>query len=256
MKVVMAKSVPIQSIKRALDVLDLLVAADYSGDGVPLQAIAAHLEVAAPTAHNIVRTMVECGYVHRDAEHRYHLGPRCRDLSRGAQFSAGLLSIAQGILLALAENTGESVVLAALVHGRRCPLLRADGHQVIRVSAAIENIGTFFEQVTGRVLAAYADPAELEAIRAVHALPGAGWKDVDTEEKLAQRLTEIRRQGYTEDLTSDDDVYALAVPVLDRGGALLAALGMYLPAARADAAHRVVLLAAAREAAARITQQS
>ncbi len=242
--------VPIQSIKRALDVLDALTLQGIKGQGMSLQAVAAHLGVASPTAHNILKTMVACGYVARDAANLYRLGPRCEDLTRGAQFLDGLLEAARRVVHGFAETTGESVVLATLVQGRRYALLRADGQALIRVSSVFEETGPFYDKVTARVLAAYASPAELALIVQLHGLPGADWEGIATEEELAAMLARVRAAGYSEQSGDDTGVYALAVPVLSPAGKLVAALGTYLPVFRTEpdklAPLRTAIVAAAR----------
>ncbi|HPU00249.1 MAG TPA: IclR family transcriptional regulator [Armatimonadota bacterium] len=252
----MAATVPIQSIKRALDVLDALMEQGLGGEGVSLQAIAGRLGVPPSTAHNILKTMVMCGYVARDDQHLYRLGPRCRDLARGSTLSAKFMAAAQGTIHSLAERTGESVVFATLVHGRRYPLLRADGHAVVRVSPTYEELSAFFRMVTGRVLAAYATPEELGELLAVHGLPGESWNGIETEEALGAALAEVRRAGMAEEECGRTQVYSLAVPVLDAREQLLGALGIHLPASRATPEHREKIRREIAAAAKRLGQQA
>jgi DNA-binding IclR family transcriptional regulator len=248
----MSKANSIQSIKRALDALDYLLAGGLHDGGVTLRAVADHLGVAAPTAHNILATLISCGYAGRDRKNCYRPGRKCRDLARGAQWAAGLTAHAAGVVYGLAERAGESVVLAILLHGRRYPILRAEGRSVIRVDSMFEEASPFFQMVTGRVLAACCAPDELQAILEIHGLPGPHWACIDTRDALDRALEDIRRQGAAEELLSDLDLYALAVPVLDREGVLLAALGIPLPAFRATPEHLTRLRAELTAAAQRI----
>ncbi|NUQ01002.1 MAG: helix-turn-helix domain-containing protein, partial [Armatimonadetes bacterium] len=109
------KVVPVQSVRRALEALDRLALAGLRGEAVSLQQVAEHLGVAATTAHNIIKTLATCGYVQRE-ERGYGLGPRCADLARSARFGGGWLERAAAVVHQLAERTGESVVLATLLH--------------------------------------------------------------------------------------------------------------------------------------------
>ena len=181
------------------------------------------------------------------------MGPRCRDIARGSLLGGGLLEAATGIVHSLAERTGESVVLATLAHGRRYPLIRADGHAVIRVSPSFEGTDLFFETVTGRVLAAYALPAEREAILSVQGWPDARWEGIAGEAALQNALAPIRARGIAEDLSSKTGVFSLAAPVLDSRERLVAALGIYLPASRATEEHLAHIRTELAAAAARIT---
>lgn len=246
----MPKDVPIQSIKRALDLLDYLLLKGLWDDGLPLQTLADHLDVAATTAHNILRTMIVCGYVEQDSRRGYRLGRRCRDISRSGRLALKLDERAAGLLHSLAEKIGESVVLATLLNGSRYPLLRADGHQLIKVDSAVESHRAFFEVVTGRVLAAYASPSELEDIIGANGLPGPAWDGIDDRAGLERALKGIRRQGLAEENSPEKGLFALAVPVLDAGGDLLAALGCHLPSFRAEREHVEIIREAVVQTAA------
>lgn len=246
----------IQSIERAFSVLDYLVLRSLSGEGVPLQDIARHLDVAAPTAHNILKTMVGCGYVGRDDHAGYTLGPRCRDIARGSVLAGGLIAAATGAVHALAERTGESVVLATLVHGKRLPVLRAEGQSVVRVATSVETGSGFWGMVTGRVLAAWADAQELGEIMDANGLPGEAWGGIETEPQLTEALGAVRQDGHAAQVEEDRGVAALAVPVFEPGGRVLAALGVYLPSMRANPARMDALLADARETADRLGRQA
>ncbi len=248
----MKKAVPIQSIKRALDLLDLLAERGLGKEGLKLQAIAEHLDVAAPTAHNILRTMSVCGYIEQDSERCYRLGPKCRNMVRSAALSGFLLNRVSGIIHALAEETGESVVLATLVDGRRKAVLRATSYQLLRVDPSVEKHTAMFELVTGRVLAAFAIPEELEEIIRVNGLPGKLWKGIKDRETLIKELKIIRERGMDEERLAERGIASFSVPVMGEGGQILAAIGIHLPSFRADEEHMVNIRTAAQKAAMRL----
>ena len=228
------ESVPVQSVKRALDALDYLTVRATHGEAATLGEVAEQLGVPATTAHNLLKSMVICGYVGRDDSGGYCLGPKCRDISRGSHWSAARIEAARAILSALAEETGESVVLATLLDGRRHGLLAVEGGQVVRVRSDCEEPERFWVLVTSRVLAAYADADELAQVLRRQGLPGHRWDGVETEQDLSAALSGIRQAGRAETLTSGEQVFALAVPVNEPSGRVLAALGIFLPAFRAD----------------------
>ncbi len=246
----------IQSIERALTALDYLVLRSLSGEGAPLQDISECMGVASSTAHNILKTMVQCGYVGRDEAGQYVLGPRCRDISRGSRLSGGLLAAATGAVHALAERTGESVVLATLAHGRRHPVLRAEGQSVIRVGANVEVGASFFSLVTGRVLASWASAEELAEILEIQGYPGVSWDGIHDDATLAAALHATREAGHAAQDERDRGLASLAVPVLEPGGQLVAALGVHLPAMRAEAEHLRGILEEMTAVAARLGRQA
>ena len=112
------------------------------------------------------------------------------------------------------------------------PLLRADGHAVLRVSPTYEELSAFFRMVTGRVLAAYATPEELGEMVAVHGLPGESWNGIEAEEALMAALAEVRRAGMAEECHRTE-VFPRGT-VLDACDQLLGALGVHLPASGSE----------------------
>jgi DNA-binding IclR family transcriptional regulator len=177
--------------------------------------------------------MVHSGYVERVGRGMYRLGARCRDLGRSRLMDERVLDAARAILPELAAQTGESVVLAALADGRRHAVMRAGGGGSVGVNVGFEDACGFFELVTGRVLAAFATEQELEFVVRTNGLPGAAWAGIESREALDAALAAIRSTGLAEAFTPDEQVYAVAAPVLDREGRMLAALGLHRPAFRA-----------------------
>ena len=70
----------IQSIERATAILEIIA---QEGGAARLQHIAEHTKLGKTTAHNLLKTLDELGYVHRRAgDTRYHLGGRILNLAR------------------------------------------------------------------------------------------------------------------------------------------------------------------------------
>jgi IclR family acetate operon transcriptional repressor len=100
----------IQSIERATAILEIIA---QEGGAARLQHIAEHTKLGKTTAHNLLKTLDELGYVHRRAgDTRYHLGGRILNLARIAGDDGALRSRLRPALEALARRTGEMVYLA------------------------------------------------------------------------------------------------------------------------------------------------
>jgi len=226
---------PIQSVGRALLLLDWLAEGQAAGEVCALQDAADRLGVPASTAHNLLKTLSAAGYVARGAR-GYELGVKCAALARASRLTA---DAAAETLDRLAASTGESCVLATLLAGRRRVIGRVEGHSLVRVGAAVADgdRDRFWDLETGRVLAAFADEAELAAIVELHGLPGEAWDGIDSPEALDAALADLRSAGFAEEAAGKREIVALAAPVIDPHGQLLGALGLYLPAYRADEAH-------------------
>lgn len=110
----------VQSVERAFGLLETI--ADHGGT-MGLSQLAAASNLALPTIHRLVRTLVDLGYLRQDPSRRYALGPR---LIRLGESSSSMLSTwARPHLRRLVDELGESANLAML-----------DGDQVVYVAQA------------------------------------------------------------------------------------------------------------------------
>ena len=94
----------IQSIERAAAVLRLLGSTDRP---LGLNELAAALDLPRPTAHGIVRTLRDVGFVDQDAfSARYRLGSALQELGRGGWDRHDLRARAMNWADSLAGSTG------------------------------------------------------------------------------------------------------------------------------------------------------
>src|SRR3954467_8257677 len=105
----------IQSIERAAAVLRLLGSTDRP---LGLGEIAAALDLPRPTAHGIVRTLREVGFVEQRTDStRYVLGPGLHELGRGGWDPHDLRAHAMNWADSLASSTGLAVQLGVVGEG-------------------------------------------------------------------------------------------------------------------------------------------
>ena len=124
----------VQSVHRALDVLEALAAA---GGTASLGDLAAACGLPAPTLHRIAGTLADRGYLRHAPDRRYSLGSRLVPL--GADAHALLGERALPVLRGLAELTGESANLAVLTQGRAEYVAQAPGRHTMRTFTEVGN---------------------------------------------------------------------------------------------------------------------
>ena len=124
----------VQSVHRALDVLEALAAA---GGTASLGDLAAACGLPAPTLHRLAGTLADRGYLRHMPDRRYSLGSRLVPL--GADAHALLGERALPVLRGLAELTGESANLAVLTQGRAEYVAQAPGRHTMRTFTEVGN---------------------------------------------------------------------------------------------------------------------
>ncbi|MCU1642676.1 MAG: Glycerol operon regulatory protein [Nocardia sp.] len=214
---------PIQSIERAAAMLRLLA----RGSGrMGVGEIAAALGLAKPTAHGILKTLQGVGFVDQDPiSGKYHLGSALGALGAGYIDTNELRSRAINRADALAARSGESVRIAAPVHGAVTVI-----HHVFRPdnTAQALDVGEVlppYATALGKVLLAY--DAELAATVKDGDLPALTHRTIVDRPALGRALTEVRRTGWAGEVGEYRSGEAgIAAPIRARGGLVVGALGI------------------------------
>lgn len=215
----------IQSIERAAAVLRLLARAPGP---LAVGEIAATLDLAKPTAHGIVRTLVGVGFVAQDAvSGRYLLGPALGELGTDRLDVNELRARAIHRADALAARSGESVRIAVARDSAVTVI-----HHVFRPDNSVQALAL------GEVLPAHAT-ALGKVLLAYDSATGAGPLSALTRRTITDRgeldraIAEVRRTGWAGEIDeSRPGESGIAAPIRTRGGLVVAAIGISGPTER------------------------
>ena len=238
----------IQSLERAAAMLRLLAGGERR---LGLSDIASSLGLAKGTAHGILRTLQEEGFVEQDpASGRYQLGAELLRLGNSYLDVHELRSRALVWTDDLARSSGESAYLGVLhqqgvlvVHHVFRP---DDSRQVLEVGA----MQPLHSTALGKVLSAYDPVAHSEALEARREQFTA--HTVSAEQDFEAVLALTRERGYATDIEETwEGVASVAAPIHDRRRVPVGAVGVTGAVERvcADGALRPELIAAVRDCA-------
>ena len=213
----------VQSVERAAAMLRLL--ADEN-EPIALAQIAAVLGLAKGTAHGLLRTLQDVGFIeqtfptgpYRVAPEIFRLGWARLDLNE-------LRSKALNWTDALAARTGESAKVAAFQGGHAVV-----AHHVFRADRSDQKLMTgtvipLHASALGKVLLAF-DPGAARSIVGKD-LPAYTFRTVVDRIALQRDLAVVRDQGWAAAVAeSAADVTAVAAPIRDGGGYVVAAVGV------------------------------
>ncbi|HTT86922.1 MAG TPA: IclR family transcriptional regulator C-terminal domain-containing protein, partial [Acidimicrobiales bacterium] len=165
------------------------------------------------------------------------VAPHALAIVLGAMRREGLRASLLPALSALRERSGETTFLA-LPDGSRVVLAEVvESAHVVRVAVPLGSSAPAADSSAGLAMAAFLAPPQRSQL--------LGGRRADAAEDL---LVEVRRQGYAIRFkTVRSDIHTVAVPVFDRHGAPVAAVGIAAPADRLQArdARRLGRVAAA-----------
>lgn len=241
----------IQVIHRALNVLELL--AEDPQKGRPLGQIAQSLGLHKGTCGNILRTLVERGYVERTEDQRaYRLGPMLRQVATGAAGDAELVAAAHYVLQNLTQNLNETSLLGVVRGSKRITLDSVPCDQDLQVNS--REVRDVYETASGRVVLAYFSEERFEAFLRRTGPPDAGvWPGVQSRAELRAALSTIAEEELAV-TRSPKHIVGLAVPVRKQDD-VVASVSVYLPEVRYEPARQEAIIEALREAGRQITHR-
>ncbi|MBI1882512.1 MAG: IclR family transcriptional regulator, partial [Chloroflexi bacterium] len=160
------------------------------------------------------------------------LGPEVITLGGRALRASDLRSVSRAELEGLARSTGETATLEALVGMEVLVLDEVSGAHLVGATHYIGARWPAHATSTGKVLLAFVPEAELE-IALQHPLLQVTERTLTAPEDLRRELAHIRQQGYATAMEELEVGFsAIAAPVRNHDGQVVAALSINGPSAR------------------------
>ena len=189
----------VEAVERALRVLDVFVPGDT---GLSLKEVSDRSGVNKATILRLAVSLEKFGYLNRDAEGLFHLGPSLWRLGSVFRQNLRMGPIVRPVLANLVNATGESASFYVQSGDSGVCLYRVNSHRLARDHVEEGEIIPLSIGSSGQVLDAY-------SIR------------------QGEKATDIRKSGYYLSLGErDPDVAGLSAPVLGLEGELLGAVSL------------------------------
>jgi len=235
---------------RSLYILEVLAAA-----GTPLTptAINAHLGLPKPTIHRLCQKLEAEGFLEADLEGGgYRPGPRLRSVASGVITFASFAQARHAILQRLSEEIGETCNITIPESEGMRYLDRVETRWPLRVAFPIGGHVPFHCSASGKLYLSSLCPVARDKLIAALTLQPCGPNAITDPQALVPALEKIAQdQLGTDDEELVDGMVAIAVPICDDHGRLVATLAVHAPVHRmtlAEAAAKAPLLRAAAQA--------
>jgi len=221
----------LQTIQKAGEVLALFDR-DHTEWGV--REAASKLKIAKSSAHDLMSSLAQLGFLNRTEDNRYRLGWRLVTLSETLLATTELRREAHPVMEDLAAQYQETIHLAVLDDTQAVYVDKLEGRQAVRVELTSLGARLYAHcSALGKVLLAYSSEAEVKRIIQTAGLPSFTPNTITDEEELAQALAKIRKQGYAYDLEEILlDLCCVGAPIYNHTGQVIAAISMSLPTYR------------------------
>jgi DNA-binding IclR family transcriptional regulator len=243
-----SKSAPVGVVGKVLRILEAL---DAAPGGLQLREIAQQTGVNKSTAYRFVAHLENDGYLFREGNGVYLVGPKLARLGAGVAYHATLRTIGRPVLTELSKETKETVNLGVI-----------EGHDVLYLD--VFESPHFFRMASqpgmhrplnctalGKALLAFLSREQREEILPTLTFERATSHSIPNLARLRKELTEIAKKGYAlDDQETDLGARCVAAPVLDASGKVAAAISVSGPITRMSR-ERVPMFALATRKAAR-----
>ncbi len=237
----------VRALAKGLAVLGLF---DAENREWTLDEIAEGTGLPRMTAYRMIRTMEQASYLVRDpVTSRYHLGPALLATTYISETYSELVAIARPYLRDLAAETGESATLAVEVDGVAVSVDTVDTTRPFRREVAQGRIIGDTANAHGKVFAAFkseGEKAEILALPRAQTTPHT----ITDPATLAAELERVEREGIAFDLEErNTGTCAVAAPVRDQLGKVIASISLIVPTGRFGDEERLRFVQATKAAA-------
>lgn len=209
---------------RALAILDL-----YSESQTVLSAtrVSEHLGVARSTAYRYLQSLVQARYL-AEVPGGYGLGLKILELARIARQGVDVGRIAHPVMIALAEEFRETVLLTKRDGDSIVCIEREEPEgQRVRISYERGSVMPINAGASAMCLLAWLPEREVKSLLAMRPLRAFTSNTLTDEDDLIERLSGIRQQGYAISISElDHEVVGIGTPIFDSKGSVQAGLSI------------------------------
>jgi IclR family transcriptional regulator, pca regulon regulatory protein len=223
----------VRALAQGLAVLEQF---DAAGGALSLMEVSRGLGCTKATAFRHLATLVELGYLEVDAPTRRYR-PSVRALRLGAAYLSALSlpELAAPVLERLSARLGESTNLAVLDGAEVVYVARVGSKRILSTNLRVGSRLPAYCTSMGKVLLAWLDEPRLRAALAATRFERVTPRTVTSAARLRPILRLVRQRGWAvNDQELDLGLRSCSAPVLDRGGAAVAALNVSASSAQAS----------------------
>jgi DNA-binding IclR family transcriptional regulator len=220
----------LQSVDRALNVLELLA---RSGEG-GVSELAAELDVHKSTAFRLLGALESHGLVEQTEDRgKYRLGFGLVRLAGAVTSRLDVTKQARPIAERLANEIGETVNVAVLREHYAVNVDQALGPASVSAQNWVGQLTPLHATSSGKVLLAQLSSDHLARLIKVAGLASYTSDTITTPGELEKELRKVVENGYATAVGEyEDGLNAIAVPILDSDGVVVAAMSASGPSYR------------------------
>jgi DNA-binding IclR family transcriptional regulator len=216
------KGVHVQSIERTLDILEVL---STEREGLGVTSIAARVGLHKSTAHRLLTTLTERGYVEKNAEGIYRLGLKLIEVVSIYINSLELQTEARPYVARITADLGLTAHLGVLEGDRVVYIERMDVYSGIKLYSQIGIRVHAYCSSLGKCLLSNFSKEELNRTLAECSFNKFTPNTISSIEEMHAEIKKVRKQGWAMDNQEFDmNNRCVGAPIYDYRGEIIAAI--------------------------------
>jgi len=223
----------IPSIRRAFDVLELFLKEPRA---MTVPEIVARLNLPRTTAHEIVNTLRQSGYLRRDDIHsnKVFLGYRLFELGSVYEANFDLISEGRQVAAGIVAVCDETVQMAVLDGTEALFIAKVECSKAVRLVSTVGSRLPASCTAIGKMLLSNLPEEEVTELYKDRAhLPKMTANSITSVSSLLRELEVVRQRGLAyDDCESNIDVRCVAAPVYNHKNQMVAAMSISVPITR------------------------
>ena len=222
-----------QRLSSVANSLRLLKSFSGGQNELGITTLASHLGLAKSTVHRLAATLTGAGFLEQNADTgKYRLGLALFELGALVRRRMDVANEARPQLRELLEKTGETVQLGIIDQSSVLYVYEMESRRAIRMAAAVGARAPLHCTAVGKVLLAFQSPEYVKEL-VDRGLTPLTDNTITKREAFLAMLKEVRaRDCAIDDEESEIGLRAIAAPVRNQRGAVIAALGVAAPVQR------------------------
>lgn len=198
-----------------------------------VSSLAKRLGLAKSTVHRLASTLIRDDMLEQDKETgKYRLGLALFELGARVRRKMNVVNEARFALKELMEKTGETAHLTVLDHASVLFINKFESRQAIRMKSNVGSRAPAHSTADGKALLAHQSREVIESI-AAGGLMALTAKTITDVGQLMADLAQVRLRGYAmDDEETEAGLRAIAAPIRDHTGEVVAAIGVAGPIQR------------------------
>ena len=211
----------------------LLTSFSGAEDELGITTLATRLRLAKSTVHRLAATLTGSGFLEQNGDTgKYRLGMALFELGALVRRRMDVANEGRPKLRELLEKTGETVQMGVVDHLSVLYVYEMESPRAIRMAAAVGGRAPLHCTAVGKALLAYQPQEFVDRVLEAGLTAYTGKTLVKREAVLAM-LSEVRsREHAVDDEESESGLRAIAAPIRNYNGAVIAAVAVAAPVQR------------------------